>query len=263
MMHPAPSDEITSRTVESDYGDGVSVSLSHYLAGTAHGLHRHDFTQISFLLAGALLERLEGKEREMHGPALGVKPAGTLHEDLWGPSGTLIFSIKICSGASALTMPALHPHWAGLSSTSTVRGLVASCFAADQQDLGLEAVHDLLALVGGTSTEDKVQAPQWLERARCQIHDAPDHIGLEEVAGEAGVDRAHLSRMFKRCFGLPPSAYRQQVLAARAVGAIADSSVAFSEAALDSGYGDQAHMNRAVKAHTGITPGRLRRLLRN
>jgi AraC family transcriptional regulator len=192
-----------------------------------------------------------------------VKPAGTPHEDIWGRSGTLIFSLKILPEAPGFALPRYDPHWAELGGVSGVQRLIASCFAVDRPHLRREAVGDLLALVGEREADHLFTAPPWLERARCQIHDAPDFLGIEEVAREAGVDRAHLSRMFRRCYGAPPSVYRQQVLAARAVAAIAHSTTDLSETALNAGYGDQAHMTRGVKAHTGITPGRLRRLLKS
>lgn len=253
--------EPSSRIVSLDCGEGVGVSLSHYCAGADHHAHRHDFTQISFLLAGSMQERLEGRDCQLHGPAVGVKPAGSLHEDVWGRSGTLIFSLKI-HPSCRLALPPLQASWQALRALPTVRSLVFSCFAGDRPQLRLEAARDVLALLGDAEADERHTAPSWLERARCHIHDAPDVLSIEEAAREAGVARAHLSRMFRRCYGVPPSVYRQRVLAARAVAAVARSSFSLSEAALEAGYGDQPHMNRELKAHIGITPGRLRRLLR-
>ena len=92
-----------------------------------------------------------------------------------------------------------------------------------------------------------------LERAReyLEAH-VSEPIGLQELAGVAGLSRFHLSRTFAQRFGLSPHAYQNQ-LRLRAVrerlreGTRLDS--------IEAGFFDQSHMIRHFRDSMGMTPG--------
>jgi AraC-like DNA-binding protein len=77
---------------------------------------------------------------------------------------------------------------------------------------------------------------------------------LSQLAHLGGVSEFQLLRAFKRELGLPPHAYLMQRRLDHARGLLR-SGVTPSHAALESGFSDQAHLNRMFKRAYGITPG--------
>lgn len=83
-------------------------------------------------------------------------------------------------------------------------------------------------------------------------------IGLEELAGVAGMSRAHLIRAFRREFFITPHAF-QTDMRIRHVRRLLRNGASPSEAAVECGFADQAHMSRHFKARTGVTPAMYRK----
>ncbi|QXH33216.1 AraC family transcriptional regulator [Pseudomonas muyukensis] len=84
-----------------------------------------------------------------------------------------------------------------------------------------------------------------------------DPLTLEDICAAAGLSRAYLIRAFSKRFGLTPHAYlldqrvqhaRAQLRAGRPI----------AEVALEAGFADQAHLQRAFKRHLAATPGHYR-----
>lgn len=256
-MMASIADPQGNRQADIACGAGVQASLTYYAPSTRQAPHRHDFTQLSFLLSGVMLERLDGRDYELDHCAVGVKPAGSLHEDRWGRDGVLIFSLKLPS-----TLRDVSPVWSRSTDPRIVGALARRCLLAPEEVLRAEAAIDLLALTGRAGDPASSRPPAWLAAVRAQIVEAPHSIRIDGAAGTAGIDRAHLSRMFRRFFGVPPSIFRQRCLAARAVRRIAQADDPLSMVAAETGFADQSHFNRRIKAQTGLAPGQLRHLLR-
>ncbi len=79
-------------------------------------------------------------------------------------------------------------------------------------------------------------------------------VTLEQLSALAGLSAFHFLREFKRCFGMPPHRYRQQVQVRRAKELLARG-VPISAVAVDAGFCDQSHLSRVFKSFTGLTPG--------
>lgn len=239
--------------------DTMSASLAFYAPESRQALHQHDYTQISFLLSGEMLERHRGRDWTPPGAGVGVKPAGLPHENKWGPAGVLIFSAKLADAASG-DFQATEPGWAACPAQPLVAPLVRACLdAADRCGLE-EALVDLLALPmrqGGSLGSP----PPRLEQARQAILEQPDAMRIAEAARLAGLHRVRFSTLFRHHYGIPPSLYRLRALTARAVGDIALSTASLTYVAHDCGFSDQSHLTRSVKRATGLSPKRLRALL--
>lgn len=86
------------------------------------------------------------------------------------------------------------------------------------------------------------------------------HLALHEWARTHNLSNATVSRGFEKVYGISPSAYRAQIKARLAWRGSVKGSEPFSALALHSGFSDQAHMTRGVRALTGRTPGAWRRI---
>ena len=79
-------------------------------------------------------------------------------------------------------------------------------------------------------------------------------IGLDEIAGAAGLSRFHFSRTFAQATGVSVTGYlrdRRLTLAARA---LAEGAPDILSVALDAGYGSHEAFTRAFKDQFGVTP---------
>ena len=103
--------------------------------------------------------------------------------------------------------------------------------------------------------------PPWLERTRCLINDTAGAASVESLAREAGVHRVHLARTFRDHYGVAVTRYARSVRVQSALSLLASSRIPLSRLAAESGYADQSHLTREIRAVTGTTPGALRSML--
>ncbi|CAN1601801.1 AraC family transcriptional regulator [Pseudomonas mediterranea] len=97
-----------------------------------------------------------------------------------------------------------------------------------------------------------------LMRAAQFIHDhCTEALKLEDICAAAQLSPSYLSRAFKRHYGMTPHAFlvnrriqfaRRQLREGKLI----------ADVALDSGFADQAHFQRAFKQHLAATPGQYR-----
>lgn len=79
---------------------------------------------------------------------------------------------------------------------------------------------------------------------------------LGELAAAVELSRFELVRLFTAAFGLPPHAYRV-VRRTKWAADLIRQGTPLSQAAAQTGFSDQSHMNRAIKRLYGWTPGQL------
>jgi AraC-like DNA-binding protein len=250
------------RKFETDCGRGIRATLSHYSAQAPQPRHRHEYSQLSFLLAGSMQEDLNGAEYHLHGSGIGFKPAESWHSDVWGESGALIFSLRMnCDRAEALGLQ-WSPGWSRRADLTSVRNLLRLCLYGETQAVRSEAAEDLVAVTSRPAENRRPsRPPAWLEAARQQIIDSPELLAIDQVARSTDVHRVHFCRMFVRFYGVAPSVYRRRVLAARAVAGASRTNDPLAGIAYDAGFSDQSHMNRTLRLQTGFSPSALRALL--
>jgi AraC family transcriptional regulator len=239
---------------------GLRATLTHYRAAERHAAHAHGHHQVSFVLAGELVERLEGKDHVARSYWRGHKPAGARHSDEWGADGVLVFTLNLDDGFAAGACLSAEPGWHAVEEPGTVRSLVRLIASGPGAEIRREAALDLLG-ADARPASPAGAVPHWLARVRDSIHDSPEVLAIEAAAREAGVHRSQLARMFRRHYGVPPSVYRRRLLLARAADALARSPTPLAQVAADAGFCDQSHLSRALRSETGLTPAQLRRLL--
>ena len=79
-------------------------------------------------------------------------------------------------------------------------------------------------------------------------------IGVEEMAGAAGLSRAHFSREFKRAFGESPRAYLLTRRLERAAALLRNTDRSVAEIGLSVGLQGIGSFTSSFKRHFGTTP---------
>jgi AraC-like DNA-binding protein len=95
-------------------------------------------------------------------------------------------------------------------------------------------------------------APE-LEHAWRRLHDTDGAVPIGELASELGWSRRHLAATVREELGMPPKPLARLLRFERAVGRLREGA-GLADAALDSGYYDQAHFNRDFRQFAGRTP---------
>jgi AraC family transcriptional regulator len=239
-------------------------------------MHAHAAPGVVLLLHGSLEvtyasgHRVAGDSRGLAGAL--VLPVGTPHRGRAGADGArvLILALELDrvasmqpSAAAVLAQPALlrAPRLATLG-----RGIARELAVGD--DAAALALDGLtLELLSVLVRRDQESArpgtpPAWLRRVRDVLDDRYHERALRigDLAEVAGVDPAHLARAFRAHFGTTAGAYLREIRVRRATEALARSSAALSQIALDSGFADQSHFTRVFTANYGLTPRRWRAL---
>jgi AraC family transcriptional regulator len=75
------------------------------------------------------------------------------------------------------------------------------------------------------------------------------------------VHRVHLARTFRDHYGVAVTRYSRSVRVQSALSLLTSSGFSLSRLAAETGFADQSHLTREVRAATGITPGALRTML--
>lgn len=85
------------------------------------------------------------------------------------------------------------------------------------------------------------------------------NIGLDQLAAECGVSRAHLARSFKASTGWSPMAWLQQQRLERASDLLLTSTLSVSEIAHRCSFADQSHFSKVFTRSYCVSPGEWRR----
>ncbi|MFP4069781.1 MAG: helix-turn-helix domain-containing protein [Opitutales bacterium] len=86
-----------------------------------------------------------------------------------------------------------------------------------------------------------------------------DHLSLGEIAGEVGLGRERLSRLFHESLGITFSDYLNELRLSEARRRLAEGSDRITEIAYSSGYQSLSQFNRRFKAAEGLSPGQYRK----
>ena len=249
MTSPAPVIRKARLAAEREY----DAFLTYYPAGLQQRAHVHACAQFSLILAGSLIERVDGREHAAGPGQASAKPSGIAHADSYGPQGAVLLSFHFwCEETARSAIGEGDWHW---RLPGKAAPLVTSAGG------GADMLWDLLGASGGRPGGGT--PPAWLGWARSELDRRPGLADIGGLAAQAGVHRVHFSREFARHYGLAPSIYRQRQMAARALRALVDDGLPAASAAQDAGFADQSHMIRAIRTVFGTTPRQLAALLRH
>lgn len=194
---------------------------------------------ISVLVSGKAVSRFQ----EEHGlPATGLStPLCAAHED------------EVVRHLCEALLPAIEqPHEAShLWSDHIALALLARL--AEMH--GIEAL-PMRLLHGGLAPWQERRAKEML------ISHLDGRVGLEALAAECQLSRAHFARAFKASTGFSPLRWLGVQRIARAKMLLTDTELSLEQVAESCGFVDSSHLSRAFSQAMGVSPGAWRRLRR-
>lgn len=134
---------------------------------------------------------------------------------------------------------------------SSVHGLVSALLSAQGQRAASFVPH-------AGDLGDSAQEP-WLRRTK-ELMDADPTatVSISSMAEMANVHPDHLSRAFRRCYGISLRDYRKTSRLCWAARALLERPAPLREVAAAAGFADQSHMTRAFVAAFGFPPRQFR-----
>lgn len=155
-------------------------------------------------------------------------------------------------GVAALRFPRRALHCAGISDT-----VDRLCRPVDGPAAAERLAAGLAQLLRGLAEAVARPAPcsAELQPALQRLHAGPAaDLTVQALAQACGMSAPRFIRRFKAATGLTPGAYRLNLRLNGARRLLAGGA-ALAEAAYAMGFADQAHLQRAFKAHHALTPG--------
>ena len=217
-------------------------------------MHSHERPYVSFLLRGSYVE--EGPAA-LHDCAAGTvifHPEGETHRDRFDRLGGRVLNLELDRDwLRDLGVP-LQPRAVPLP--AAFRAGLQLRDADDLEQLAIE-------VVGHAAAEQErasLRCPRWLAAALAMIDAAVDDgagIALSAVARHCGVHPVHVARTFPRFTGCTFTRYVLRRRVAKALRELGRGG-AIVDVAMRCGFADQAHLCRAFKAATGMTPSAFR-----
>jgi AraC-like DNA-binding protein len=248
--------------------DGVELFRAR-LRGRPFSRHRHDVYAIGVTEEGVQAFDYRGAvERSLPGQVFVLHP-DELHDGraegagLFGYRQIYVNPDRIASALPALTgRPAPLPFAAPVADDPALAHVVRAAFTRAPEPLALDAL--VLALAEGllrlhadglTATlRGRVDLPA-VERGRDFLRSRLTIVPSAEVEAVTGLDRYQFARQFHAVYGTSP--YRYSVMRRLDVArAWLRDGRPLAQAALETGFADQAHFTRTFKAAFGMTPGR-------
>ena len=129
--------------------------------------------------------------------------------------------------------------------------------SGDKQRLAEVFFRDFDERMQSDSAGVKVESSRLFKAATLIAENFKEPLSLAELCQVADFSRSHFIREFKVHFGLAPHAYlvNRRIQFARAQLKVGR---AIADVAVDAGFADQAHLQRAFKKHLAATPGHYR-----
>ncbi|GIG95063.1 AraC family transcriptional regulator [Plantactinospora mayteni] len=219
---------------------GALTRIPHRLLPLNHATLLIDFTDPYALVTGARsTPTLAGHTDWAYGVSVGLTPAGV-------------------SALFGVPMPELAETAARLSDVRGrgVAGLAERLGAAPDWPTRFALLDTVLTSWAADTVADRQSDGGLVAAAWWRLSHSPERLRIGALADRLGVSRRYLELGFRRQIGLSPATVARTARFQRAVGSLLHGTDLAGTAA-DTGYADQPHFTREVRALSGLTPTEL------
>jgi len=247
---------------------GFSLTEAVYAAGVSLDRHCHANAYLTLVLSGTYSEKYAHREFVWGEGALHLLPAGERHENQFA---TAVRCLRVKIERQAIER--LGDEFKRvLSEPREIPGPFSGWLAnrmlrefRSQDDVAPLAMEGVLLemLAESARSEEGVgsPAPAWLRRVREVVDEsylsAPS---LAELAAVGDVHPVHLSREFRKRYGITIGEYIRKRRIEHASGLLLKSGMAMADIADTCGFSDQSHFCALFKKYSGMTPAKFRDL---
>ena len=124
-------------------------------------------------------------------------------------------------------------------------------------------VYEIAADICQEGPESKEHRPKWLSTVLELLHEKfNEPLKLSDVAREVGYHPIHVTRVFRRYYGVSMGDFIRQLRIDFARERLQSSDTPLVDIALSAGFPSQAYFSTTFKQETGITPGQYRHTCR-
>jgi transcriptional regulator GlxA family with amidase domain len=97
----------------------------------------------------------------------------------------------------------------------------------------------------------------------CMEENIDDRLEIDKIAEHVGLSRRQLERIFQNKTGFSPATAYEKICMKKAAQLVERTSKTMIEIALDVGFASSSHFCRRFRANFGMTPNKLREMMRN
>lgn len=242
-----------------------SISQVSHAPDACYPRHAHERSSLAFVQKGSHIDEVSDRSDLAESATVVVMPRGMPHRNRIGKTGSRLLLVSL--------EPAFVERVPFPSRWRSIRcGSLARIFIRLSQTLRLpleteketieELVLELLESVGDPREISSSTAPRCVQVARAHLKEnASGPLQFRDVAREAQVDVAYLSRAFRRVEGCTMGEYLRRLRVRKAAALIASRRMPLAQVAFSVGFADQSHLSRVFKNELGITPLRYQQLV--
>jgi AraC family transcriptional regulator len=268
-MKTLKAGQFYGRTSQSLAAEGFRFTEKNYSPEIRLPVHAHELAHFCLVLSGNYHEQIGSRDFERRPAALVYYPPDVSHAERHFTVGRHLL-VEI----DGRVLEKIGEYGARLNEPAQLEGDSALWLAArmyrefSERDrfsaLALESISTELLVVASRKylKSPEKKPPRWLERVKEYLRENyTDAPRLDDLAAAAGVHPTHLARVFRRFEHCTVGEYVRKIRIERArQRIISPSAASLVEIALDLGFADQTHFNRAFKKQTGMSPGEFRRI---
>jgi AraC family transcriptional regulator len=239
------------------------VREQHYAPGLRMASHAHATPSMSILLRGSLRESTRRRSEIAFPMSVSFMGADIGHIDEFGPAGATLLQVHFYDiDADFADACRRLNDWTWTHGGSAAKQFLRLASAASRSsDLGVteQLIVDVLA-AGSSDDPARGSVPAWLVDVRELIDDTYGWPRVADLAATARVHRVYLARQFRRFYGCSVSDYIRRRRVQAAALRIQSRTTTLSETAHACGFHDHAHMCRAFRRESAMSPSEFNEL---
>lgn len=233
--------------------------------------HYHQWACFAVVLAGSVDKTFPGKSYASLPSTIVTMPPQERHLDQFEKKGAHMLVVEPTHVSEELLAPCLPlfdqiSHFRDADMARIAWQISQELRSSDDASalaingLVLELLSVAVRTISNTGqTADYKQPPQWLNQAKELIHEQfRESLTIAMLATAVNVHPVHLSRTFRKFYGVTIGVYIRQLRLNWATAQITQSEKPLAIIAAQAGFTDQSHLTRLFSQHKGVPPGQYR-----